>query len=225
MVVVLAILTVAALIVADYFLVVRKRRVVTESAERALPGLTPLSEAIRRVPRGVFLQPTFTWSRILEDGELVLGVHPLLLGLVGAPYHIEPPEGGPHIRKGEPLLRVGRNGHFLTVRSPVTGRILEVNRAPSGETEWKGLQEPHGSWLCRIEPERVGAEVPKWAIADAAVDWTRSQYHRLREHLLRLPGGAGVGVALADGGEIPAGILAGLDAGAWRDIQKNFLDG
>lgn len=223
MVVVLAILTVAVLIAINYY-VARKRRAVTEGAEFALPGLTPLSEAIRRVPRDVFLQPTFTWSRILENGELLLGVHPLLLGLVGAPYHIELHQGGPQVRKGEPLLRVGRNGHFLTVRSPVNGRILELNPMPAGETEWKGLTEPHGSWLYRIEPEAVGAEVPRWTIADAAVDWTRRQYDSLREHLLRLPGGAGVGVALADGGEIPAGILASLDAAAWQDIQETFLD-
>lgn len=223
MVVVLAILTVAVLIAAHYFLVERRRGAV-ERAERSLPGLTPLSEAVRRVPRGVFLQPTFTWSRIQEDGELVLGVHPLLLGLVGAPYHIELREGEPEIKKGEPLLRVGRNGHFLTVRSPVSGRILEVNSTPSGETEWRGLHEPHGSWLYRIQPERVGAEVPTWSIADAAVDWTRDQYRHLREHLLRLPGGAGVGVALADGGEIPSGILATLDAAAWQDLQRTFLD-
>lgn len=223
MVVVLAILTVAVLIAANYFLVQRRRGVVA-GVEHGLPGLTPLSEAVKRVPRGVFLQPTFTWSRILEGGELLVGVHPLLLGLVGAPYHIELHEGGPQVKKGEPLLRVGRNGHFLTVRSPVTGRILEVNPTPSGETEWSGLHEQHGSWLYRIEPEQVEFEVPTWSIADSAVDWTRSQYHQLREHLLRLPGGTGVGVALADGGEIPSGILATLDGAAWQDLQRTFLD-
>ena len=223
MVVLLVALTIVALIAADYFLL-RPRRA-AHSAEEGipLPGLEPLSAAITRLPAGVFLQPTFTWSRIRGDGHVLLGIHPLLFGLVGAPYDVERLPGGNHVEKGAPLVRIRKGNRRLTVRSPIAGRIAEVNRVVTGETDWTGLNGDGGSWLYRIVPEHVAGEVPTWFIGESATDWTRRQYQRLREQFMALAGEPELAGTMADGGEIPAVILGRLDEAAWTAFEHAVL--
>ncbi|MBI2072484.1 MAG: hypothetical protein HYT81_05520 [Gemmatimonadetes bacterium] len=222
MVALLVVVTILALLAADYFLL-RRGRHVEELEQVPLPGLEPLSAAITHLPAGVFLQPTFTWSRIRPDGDLLVGVHPLLFGLVGAPYGLELLPNGGHLGKGAPLARITKGGRSLTVRSPVVGRIAEVNRAIAGETDWKGQNGGNASWLYRIIPEQVGREVSSWMMAEQAADWTRRQYQRLREHLSTLAVGPELVRTMADGGEVPAGILAALDDAAWARFEATFL--
>jgi len=222
MVALLVVLTILALLAADYFLL-RRGRQAEEAEGIPLPGLEPLSAAITHLPAGVFLQPTFTWSRIRSDGELLVGVHPLLFGLVGAPYGIDLLPSGDHVGKGAPLVRLTKGGRSLTVRSPVAGRITEVNRTVGGETDWKGLNGGTGGWLYRIIPEEVGGEVSTWMMAEQAADWTRRQYQRLREHLSTRAVGPELVRTMADGGEVPTGILATLDDAAWTNFETTFL--
>jgi glycine cleavage system H lipoate-binding protein len=222
MVAVLVVLTIAALIALDFF-VLRKRRAVAPEPALAMPGLEPLSEAAARLPWGVFLQPTFTWTRIEPDGSLLVGLHPLLLGIVGAPYDIELLDDGETVGKGEPLVRIGKSGRHLTVRSPVAGRVTEINRVVQGETDFAAVAKDGGSWLYRITPQHVGDEVPGWLIGERAVEWTRRQYDRVREHMLSLVGPGEVGAVLADGGELLTGVLGQLDAAAWEEFERSFL--
>ncbi len=222
MVALLVALTIIALVAADYFLL-RPQRVKKAEEGIPLPGLEPLSAAITRLPAGVFLQPTFTWSRIRPDGDVLLGVHPLLFGLVGAPYDVERLPGGEHVEKGAPLVRIRKGDRRLTVRSPIAGRIAEVNRVVSGETDWTGGHGEGGGWLYRVIPERVAGEVSTWLIGEAATEWTQRQYQRLREQLTALAAAPELAGTMADGGEIPAGILARLDDAAWTTFERNVL--
>jgi glycine cleavage system H lipoate-binding protein len=222
MVALLVVLTILALLAADYLLL-RRGRQAEEAESIALPGLEPLSAASTHLPAGVFLQPTFTWSRIRSDGDHLVGVHPLLFGLVGAPYGIDLLPSGDHVAKGAPLARITKGGRSLTVRSPVFGRISEVNRTIGGETDWTGANGGTASWLYRIVPEQVGPEISSWMRAEEAVDWTRAQYQRLREHLSATTVGPDVARTMADGGEVPTGILSTLDDAAWNTFELTFL--
>jgi hypothetical protein len=56
-----------------------------------------------------------------------------------------------------------------------------------------------------------------------AVDWSRAQYGRIRDHLLERTADPATGLALADGGELPVGALNQLDAAAWADFEDEFL--
>jgi glycine cleavage system H lipoate-binding protein len=189
-----------------------------------VPGLKPLSDVVRRLPGGVFLQPTYTWSRIREDGEMLIGIHPMLYGLIGAPYQLELVGEGTHIDKGAPLARIGRGDRRLTVRSPIAGAVTEVNHRMDGETDWSGVRDTNGGWLYRVRPERVGDEVPSWLIGERAVAWTKEQYARIRGRLAAVATARSLGTVMADGGEIPTGILGELDEQAWHAVQGEFLD-
>lgn len=222
MAIVLAVLTFAAFIALDYF-VLSKRGAEATSTAPALPPHTSLPAVRQPVPDGIYLQPTYTWSRFGRAGEVYLGVHPMLLGLVGTPYDLELRAAGEHVAKGESLVRVARGGHHLNVRSPVAGRVEHVNRNLTGETLWRDLEEDDGGWLYRVQPEGVADEIKTWLTGEPAAEWTRRQYDRLRTYLQNAVADGHLGTVMADGGELPPGVLADMDESVWAGLQDRFL--
>lgn len=217
------VLTAVAAVTAHHFLVVRPRqRRLAGGVSVPFGKPVPLSAAMERLPRGVFLQPTYTWSQIDASGDLMVGVHPMMLGLVGAPYELELRVDGGTVRKGAPLFRIGKGDRCLTLRSPVTGKIVETKGILKGD-KWERLAAGVDEWLCRIEPEHVAEEIGAWMIADRALEWTKRQYGEIREHLLRVGAGKELSLTLADGGEVPVGVLAELDGEEWEAFEDAFL--
>jgi glycine cleavage system H lipoate-binding protein len=219
MVVMLVVLTFAVFIALDYF-VLRKRHVLATDTSPATAGLSPLWATQEQVPAGVFLQPTFTWSRATASGNVLLGVHPMLLELVGEPLTLEFREPGEQVAKGDPLVRVTRGDRHLTVRSPVDGWVMKVNREAQGTTRWAGNGD---TWLYRLEPTRVADEVASWFSGDGAAAWTRRQYELLRGYLHDAVADGHLGAVMADGGDLPTGILGDMDARVWAGLEDRFL--
>jgi len=222
MVLALVLLTFAVMIALDYF-VFSKRYQEYYARGSAKTALQPLPAANQPVPDGIFLQSTYTWGRMGKSGEIYLGVHPMLLGLVGTPCELEFRARGEHVAKGDPLVRIGRAGRRLTVRSPIAGRVDRVNRRELGVALWRGVAGHGGDWLYRLQPERVAEEVPRWFSGEAAAEWTRRRYDDLRAYLHGAVADQHLGVMLADGGELPVGILAELDERVWIGLEDRFL--
>ncbi len=218
MVVIFVALTIVALLALDYFIIQPRQQ--RKESEIAIGELVPLSQTLRDLPAGVFLQPTFTWTKMKESGGLVLGLHPLILGLVGPPYEIELLKDKEYVKKGDPLFRINKNGRYMTIKSPVEGEIRAFNQALLGETTWEELNE---SWLYRIAPKNVAAEVPTWHLADEGREWARNQYQKIKSYLYEALAPTEAGVTLADGGDVPVGVLSELNDTSWEDFQKKFL--
>ena len=220
MVPVLVLLTFAALVALDRFVLAKGYLEESEGWPERLESL-PGPAAVERVPADVFLQPTFTWSRIGEWGTVCLGVHPMLLRLIGTSGEVELRSKGERVKKGEPLVRLWRAGRHLTVRSPIGGRLVRVNRR-AGEAPWcEGEDCP--PWLYRLKPEGVEEEEARWLRGTAALEWTRRQYELLRAYLCEAVSPGRLGAVMADGGEVPAGILGETDQGVWTGLESRFL--
>lgn len=221
MVFMLVILSIAALVAVDYFWV-GKRLAVTAQTEtgRAPPPLL----ANDAVPPGVFLQPGWTWSRLGEWGEVYVGIHPMLMALVGTPVELECVAPGAQVNRGEPMLRFGTKGRRLTVRSPVAGRVELVNYPPVGRTApWPEPHAPEATWLYRISPDRLPDDMHVWFSGAEASAWTRKRYGDLRAFIAGAVADRHLGTVMADGGELPAGVLSELDEDVWAGLDKRLL--
>jgi hypothetical protein len=143
----------------------------------------------------------------------------MLLSLLGSNPQVEMPSAGEHVEKGGPLMTVGSGERHLVVRSPIAGSISMANATPPIDTGWQS----RSGRTCLIQPERLYEEVPTWMIGKTAVDWSRAQYGRIRDHLIERSADPQTGLALADGGELPIGALNQLSAADWADFEDEFL--
>ncbi|MCF7803141.1 MAG: hypothetical protein K9N46_12560 [Candidatus Marinimicrobia bacterium] len=218
MVVIFVAATIIALLAIDYFFIHPKR--VQKAEEMSIGELIPLSKTLRDIPAGVFLQPTFTWTRVKEDGTLVLGLHPLILGLIGPPYEIELLQDKEYVEKGDPLLRVIKDGRQVTIASPVAGEVMKYNQALLGETDWENLNM---SWLYRIKPQNISAELNNWQYSEDAGQWMNQRFQDVKSFVFDKLAPTDVGMTMADGGDMPVGILSKLDDQQWNEFKDQFL--
>ena len=220
MVPVLVLITFAFLVALDRFVLSRGYLEDNSGWPERLESL-PAPAAAERVPDDVFLQPTFTWSRVGEWGTVCVGVHPMLLRLIGTSGEVELRAKGERVEKGEALARLWHAGRHLTVQSPIAGRLVRVNRR-AGEVPWCE-SEGGAPWLYRLRPERADDGERRWLSGAAALEWTRRQYEQLRAYLQSTVATGQLGTVMADGGDLPTGILGHLDEGVWAGLQSRFL--
>ena len=191
------------------------------SEKKVVPEVLPLAHLSRLLPRGVFVQPNFTWSRILDDGNIALGIHPLLLGLTGKPDEITTLSTGEEALKGKSLLSIRKGERHLHLNAPTDGIIRRVNpdmKSIEQETDFEN------NWLFVIEPAHLSEELPGWMIAEKAEAWLGRKYQQIRDFLVGSGLNPEAGATLADGGDIPVGVLSELDEGIWHRFEVDFCN-
>ncbi len=207
-----------------YYVLVERPRQRALKHEGPRPVPLALADIIGKLPEGVFLHPTLTWGRLRPNGDVDLGIHPLLLGLVGESREINPRGEPGRLEKGDPFADIVAGDRELIVRSPTSGRIVATNPRATADASWRGATWDDGSWVCRVRPDRLSDEIESWLISDKAVEWTRRRYGDIRDSILGLAFRGEPELMLADGGEIPIGILTQFDGEAWQQFEKDFLD-
>lgn len=216
--------TVVVALAAYHVLIERPRRVASRDLQRRAPaGPARLDELVGSVPGGVFLQNGFTWSRVVPNGAVEVGVHPMLAGLIGIKPRLTLIEPGERVVRGQPFLKIGTGDRELSVPAPVTGRITACNQFPQAGLLTDPERGSEDAWLYRVEPDDLARDVPVWMIGAHANAWTQSRYEQIREHLQHAVADGDIGLALADGGEIPFGALTELDSESWARFEETFL--
>jgi glycine cleavage system H lipoate-binding protein len=223
-------LTSIIVVILLHFLLVERPRMKAAQVEPSLPEPLPLEEALSGLPEGAYIQPTLTWCRVLPDGHLLVGIHPALVSLVGAPYKLELTPEGWSIGRGSSLLRIRRGNRRLQVLSPVAGKIVEVNPHACGERGWNRPRNPDECWIYRVLPENLIWEIPGWMQGPQAESWIQDRFGQIERFVVQIRGEEGPGSAGSGGsgervGEpvLSVGVLSDLDSAAWRTFEDHFL--
>ncbi len=217
MVVLFVVLTIVLFITIDYF-IQRKKKI--GLASQPIPGTVSLSKVLSLVPNGVFVQPSFTWSKLLDSGNLMLGIHPILMGLVGDPDEIELLHQGQDIKKGQSMVRIRKGDKVLTVSSPVDGTITGLNGQVVEDATMDNMSR---NWIYSIRPVNVSSEVSKWFVAEKAKSWIYERYNQMGKFFREALPKSDLGITMADGGDLPFGILSQFDENTWKKFEKQFI--
>jgi glycine cleavage system H lipoate-binding protein len=217
MVVLFVVLTIILFISIDYVIQRRKK---VGLASQPIPGTVSLSKLLSLVPNGVFVQPSFTWSKMLDSGNLLLGIHPILMGLVGDPDEIELLHQGEDVKKGQPILRIHKNNKELAVASPVEGTVTGLNSQIVEDATMENLSQ---NWIYSLRPVNVSSEVPKWFVAEKAKSWINERYNQIGKFFRDALPTSDLGITMADGGDLPFGILSQFDESTWEKFEKQFI--
>jgi len=197
-------------------LLLRKKK--ATSLEAASQAPDPLFKTLSSLPGGVFLQKGFTWTRILDDGSVAIGLHPILSGLTGKIDELTMLEEGEDVKRGQALMLVKNGKHQLRLASPVSGHITAVNY------DYNYLPGQDNNWLALIKPTDVPIAIRSWMVADEAKKWSRERFNEIRDFFSRAIAEKHGAITMADGGDLPQGILQQFEGHVWNDFQKAFLN-
>jgi len=176
------------------------------------------------VPEGVYLSEGHAWAQPQPEGTVRAGADGLVSRALGHVSRVILPKVGDEVTAGDPLFHLELNRRVLTVNSPVSGRVVAVNRRLQ---ERPGLvaDDPFGDgWICSVVPVRRVQENGAMRLGERAAEWLKQEVSRLREFIsTRLTPDLALGLTSQDGGAPASGCLARSDAKAWIDFEREFL--
>lgn len=97
-----------------------------------------------------YLMPQQTWARLHPDGTATVGITDLGVRLSGDIFMCRPQRVGTEVAQGRSIAVVELAKSVVSVKSPVTGQVLEIN--PLLETRPELVhRDPYGQgWLARL---------------------------------------------------------------------------
>jgi len=158
------------------------------------------------VPAGAFVSPQHAWLRVELNGAVRVGLDDLMRKVFSKIDSVELPAVGWTIARGEPLFSVTYGDFSLRIPSPVSGKVLSVNGEHAEHPEWLSIKPFELSWMCRMEPSNLAAELRDLRIGHDALEWYQDELERYGE---LVNGGNGATApprsAAAKSGHPPAG--------------------
>ena len=97
---------------------------------------------------------------------------------------------------------------------------MNLNSQVLQNPSWESVSQ---NWLYTIKPENVAQEIPLWYIAENAKNWVNEKYKQVKEFFMESLPQTQLGVTMADGGDLPTGILSHFDQGVWDKFQNQVI--
>ncbi len=221
MTVLFVIATIILFLSADWILERRKAR---QGKAAAIPVIRTAADPYPvRVPDGIFFAPSHTWLNLYPSGTLRLGIDDFIARLVGRPEIILLKNAGDQVAKGEPIILLKEHDRLLTVRSPLSGEILEVNDELPRNPSYLRERLFGDGWGYAIRPVSM-CDLKEMMLGSESRSWVRDEFGRLRNYFASLNTNGQLQPAyLQDGGAPAPGVLGTMDERAWRGFEQEFL--
>jgi len=171
------------------------------------------------VPAGIFVSNAHSWVGVHMNGLVRVGIDDFTQKSVGQIDSVELPARGGEVRRGEQLFALRHGDHKLSVPSPVSGRVTNVNSELLDRPELIKLKPYELGWVCTMEPANLTGELRELKIGDDAVSWYREEINRYAE-LIR----TALREREAEGKSVRNGNGDGLDDVAWEVFEHAFAE-
>lgn len=212
MVVILVVLTIATLLVVDWYLLRGKR---ADSDVLAVEGRSVQASLL---PLDLFLHPGHGWARVSPDGLVAVGADHFAPGFVGEMAAVEVPSPGARLRQGAPAWTlVSRKGRRLTQAMPLDGEVVEVNRELL-ENPRLAQEAPYAAWIMRVRPVEIRRGLRNLLHGELARSWLDACKSQVTTRF-----SLGLATVATDGGEWVAAFGDRLDDVTWTGLKKELF--
>lgn len=202
----------------------RKRKKTIMSEIDSIPGI--FNEQTVRTPGGLFFDKSHTWAFMEKDGYVKIGVDDFLQHVTGSVTRVDMKNPGERIKKGDVLFSIIQNGKQLNIKSPISGNIIEKNRALLTHSTLINSNPYTDGWVYSIEPINWLREIQFMSMAEKYREWLKGEFIRLKDFFASLQTNQlkYAHIVLQDGGELKDGILTEFGPEVWEDFQSNFIE-
>jgi glycine cleavage system H protein len=109
-----------------------------------------------------------TWARLDDDGMATVGITTLGIHQAGEIYMCRPKVPGSVVEQGRSIAVVELAKAIVSVRSPLTGIVLEGNPALAGRPELVHRDCYGEGWIARLRPTRRDEDAAGVVTGEAA---------------------------------------------------------
>jgi CheY-like chemotaxis protein len=162
------------------------------------------------VPAGAFISPHHAWARIELNGAVRVGLDDLIRKIFRDIDAVVLPHSGRKVARGDTLFSLRYGDFSFDVPSPISGQVITINSEHAEHPEWLAVKPFELSWICRLEPTNLAAELPDLKIGHDAVDWYQRELDRYSQ-------------LAANGGEEPFGDERGESGPASHEERHKIL--
>jgi len=205
MVVALVLLTFAVCIIIE---IVRRHR---EGARAAspVPG-RPIARVIER-----YFHPGHSWAMVEGSQTVTVGVDDLVPRVIGKVDKIEIATAGATLRQGEPLVTLHSGSRSLSLASPLSGVVEEINTRLSDHPTLLTDSPLDKGWIAKLSPGNLSAEIRDLLNGPAARQWREAV--QIQVASLFSPR---LGTVSQDGGQWVDDLSTLLNDEQWRELTK-----
>lgn len=189
--------------------------------------ITHLKESVKsgtpefQIPGGVFISDGHCWANVEEEGTVKVGIDDFAKKLIGKIDSIVLPNLGMTVKKGQSLFTINQGTRSITFKSPVSGKVKELNKFVNEDTESLDVTTYEQNWICEIDADELDVEIPQLKIGKAAVSFYQDDIDKLKEMKSKLKTGK---EEFEPDGVIYTGEMEKLDNISWKRFAETFFE-
>ncbi|MFV0592403.1 MAG: hypothetical protein ACK5M7_13535 [Draconibacterium sp.] len=191
-------------------------------------GLVKLfSEQSLAFPNGLYFDKSHTWVFMEKGGRVRLGVDDFISNVTGDYTRVIMKNPGEKVKRMEPVVTLIRKGKQITLNSPVSGTIKEINESLVSDPFNVNHASYGEGWVYKIEPTNWLREIQFFKMGDSYRKWINSEFNRLKDFLactLNIKNMEDGKLAFQEGGELMLYPLKDLEPKVWEDFQNYFIN-
>jgi CheY-like chemotaxis protein/glycine cleavage system H lipoate-binding protein len=173
------------------------------------------------IPGGVFISQGHCWVSMEQDGNVKVGIDDFAKKLIGKVDAIEFPNLGMVVKMGQPLFTVKQGNKSITFNSPVSGKVIKLNKPLQYDIELLNVTPYDSNWVCELDAEDIDTELKNLRIGKTAVSFYQDDIEHFVE--LRKKSLKPVKEGEYENGEIYYGELEALDEPNWNKVSSEFF--
>jgi glycine cleavage system H protein len=187
------------------------------NAPRRVPVRESVTESLQII-KGLFAHPSHTWADVIQPDLVNVGMDKFTSSVFGSILEIELPSQGDRIHQGDKAWKIKRGERELLQVSPVSGRVVEVNKKIVQNPKLLNQENPEENWILKVAPERLVREAKNLLSGEMLGRWNQAVKEQLVAALV--PTSHPV---LQEGGEIKPDLGDELTSQQWKRIARDFF--
>lgn len=145
-----------------------------------LPASDDFTKGEFSIPGGVFISKNHTWVNLTQDGMAKVGIDDFAKKLIGRVYSIELPNLGMNVKAGQPLFTIKQENKTITFKSPLTGKVAQLNTILAENLESLDITPYEKNWICALDTENIDSEIKNMSIGKTAVSFFQEDIEKFK---------------------------------------------
>jgi glycine cleavage system H protein len=122
----------------------------------------------------------FVWVNVNLDKVVTIGITPILASIAGKLSAIKLKERGSQIEKGKSIATIESNKYFGIVRTPIRGKIIDVNESIVNRPKLANDLPYTKGWFAKIESSNIDEDISGLQIIEKCYEKIASSIKQLR---------------------------------------------